>query len=409
MNFLNRQTPISNALGWGHVIPNTGYWIMDDGKAFILNDRDPERYDKHGPIPNIVQSGFLVDLQEYGRIEALQQSGELDDVGTQGINPEIYEDYVTLDKYANQFGHRGMEYVMDKIVQQSGPIQIDDFANVKRVRDAIFFFGKAYRSHILVDMVSQFTTQYLDFEAIRFTPPDNQVWHDMGFYALPDMTKGKYDKVTKGLKSDAYLFSITEDFYYNDYVVNPVADHQKALNAEVELALHKKIADPIKAIASGGSLDWTTLNASNLITTNDPADDLEALIEAVALKERYNVDSILSTRAALMKYIKNARINGDISDLAKVERPSLLTGIARNIKFLPGMTWGWDDLISESPDIRFLVFAKEAFKLGLGPRKVARVVDPLSGTTTNLVRYWCAFHIYDWGDPTEVYAKRTIT
>jgi len=409
MNWLNRQTPIENALGWGHVIEDTGYWVMPDGKVYPINDKMPERSDKKGSMPNIAQSGLLVDLVEYNRIGALAQSGDIDDVGTQGIREDLYDKFVLFDETLRTKGHHGMQYVMDQIAQ-SGPIQMDDFANVKRIRDAVFFWGKSYRSHILTDMVSQFTTNYLDFEAIRFTPPDNQVWQDMGFYALPDMTKGKYDKLTKGLKSDAYLFSITEDFYYNDYVVNPIADHERALNAEVELAMHKKIADPIKAIASGASLDWTTLNASNLVTVADPADDIRALMTTLIKADRWNVDSILSNYPAILKYTRNARVNGDISDIAKVERPSLLTGIATNIKYLPGIRWGWDDLLDEGSDIKFIAYAREAFKLVLGPRKVARVFDPISSTTTNLVRYWCAFHILDWGAPTtEVYAKRTVT
>lgn len=411
MRTFNRQTPITNALGWGHVHPDSAYWVLQDGKCFSVMDKHPETQDNKGvQIPNIVQSGFLVDLSMHGKYEEMKQSGDISDApGTQGINPEIYDDFVTLDKYAKKYGHRGMDYVKDQIIQQSGPIQYDDFANVKKVRDAIFFYGKAYRNHILTQMVSQQTTNYLDFRAIRFTPPDNQIWDDMGFYALPEMTKGQYAEVSRALKSQAYLFSITEDFYYNDYQVNPIADHQRALNAEVDLALNNKIAGVIKAIASAGNTDWTTLNASNLITTNDPSEVMRGFATTIIKKDRWNVDSVLSNYGSILKYIRNQHVNGDISDQANVARPSLLTGIANNVKFLDGIKWGWDDLIEESTDNKFILYASEAFKLTLGPRKVARVTDPISGTITNLVRYWCDFNIYTFGDATEVYTKRTIT
>lgn len=386
---------------------------MPDGNAFNEVEACPTTEEKGHPIPNILRTNHLVDCAEYLRCENLVQSGKVpaDGVpGTQGIAPEIYSKYQMINKFFTLYGHKGVEYVREQAIAQSGPIQYNDFANVKRVREAVLFFSKAYRRHIVADMVKHQTTQYLDFSGIRFTPPDNQDWEGMGFYSLPEMTKGSYELDSQALKSHAYVFSITEDFYFNDYMTNPVADHQNALNNEIDLVLHKKVANALKALVAGGATDWDTLNASNVIHDTDPSFVVANDINTIIRKDRANPVNMLTTWLAIDKYGSNSYISGSPFSPGSVARKSIGNDIIELPK-LPGVKVGYDDLMEENggADHRYIVFDPNFFILGLGPRRVAAVNDPITGTRTNAVRYWCGFDIWDWGTPAEIYYKRTVT
>lgn len=348
--------------------------------------------------PNFEKGRLIVNLKEHEKSTRTQDGKLTSFKGNGGFTDETYKHYAALIDIKNKYGRNAGKAISDIVngnvnqasLRQFGDINHADFANVVSAVRITKMLGMKYLKHIYTQIVSTENSDRLTIKVGKIDAPDNMIYDDEGFYtSIGDTKKPQFSFDTMGMVSTGFSYGIFDDFFYEQYDIDPLAPISEAYAAQFDNKINKKIADVINALSATGSSSLSALTSEHY--TNSAADFFDNAINTIETKERAGVNTIISTRKTLRVVIKNLNQNNvNNRDQLSIGTPIGVNGVLDGTP-LPGVRWGYDNYNTAD---QLTMFDNEWFILGYGPRRFVTVRDEIMGNTKTMQRVWNGFKIF---------------
>lgn len=372
-------------------IPDTAYWISP--VSGVLHKEESLDNVKDN-VPMVTHK--IVNLYESIQADKIRQSGDLDGYQGNGGWTDEYYPKIQLIHAAQESERKagrnsGLITVMDKL-RQSGKITGDDYANVKATVAPSKVMGISPISHVLKSLISVNRTDRIDQKYYKFNAPTGQI-QDMGYWNIPEGVIGEYVSDTSAIAPYGYTWGVTEDYFMQNYEVDPLGDLTALLPSRMELFENTKIATAINALtADTGGASFTALTGEHF--TNNAYDILEAKIQAIGELERANPTVILSQRKHLKDYERNQESGDPRLSRAITGPASMFAGIVTGVTNLDGIRWGYDNLLTANT---LIMLDPSWFIYNEGPQRMSTVVNNLTNVKQTLFKKWGGFKIITFG------------
>lgn len=376
-------------------VPDSAFWITKEGlykeynKENVVNDNNELR---------VINGKPLLNFSEFLKAQKLIQNGD-NYTGLQGIHPEIYpvikEIYSAIKTGGRKAG-----------LLKFGAIDGSDFQNIKATLLSSKLLGIVPLQHILLQMVSQETTNRLDFKVRKWFEPDNQIVESTGFYNIQGSTvKGKFEDATATVEPMGYKFDVTEDFYFEPYYEDIIGLHTTALQRRLDIVMNLKVATAINALTTADSLSADFEAFTGEHHTTNAVKEIKTRHRTIVKRERSNPNSILSNVETYDRFISNDSMRNEMAQNIKTDvTGNSVNGMVSGLSRLPGIKWGWDTLLDTADDGRILIYDPEWFMFISGPRRLSTVVNNLTRIQQTMLKVWNIFRIFDFGVPQDIRA-----
>jgi hypothetical protein len=233
------------------------------------------------------------------------------------------------------------------------------------------------KQHFLSQLVTNITTDNLEFQVAEFSPIDG-VRENLEEFEVPtEIGLGAYVFTPISMTRAGWHMAVSEEIAFNDYTQPIEQQHLDSIRGAMDEVLDKHMGDQLAQVGitdqALGSWSAATGGVSDRKAQNDVNTVLGGIDEDKALATGF-----VSQRTAKLNYDSNTWVNG--AGTATALPVGAVTYDRRNnvqdTKYF-GLPWTIDNLYPNSTS--FIALAQEAGIVGRGPTRTSSYLDVLRG------------------------------
>ncbi len=233
------------------------------------------------------------------------------------------------------------------------------------------------KQHFLSQLVTNITTDNLEFQVGEFAPIDG-VRENLEEFEVPtEIGLGAYTFTPISMTRAGWHMAVSEEIAFNDYTQPIEQHHLDSIRGAMDQVLDKHMADQLAStsITDQGLGSWSA--ATGGVSDRKAQNDINTVLGGID-EDKANATGFVSQRAAKLNYDSNTWVNG--AGTAVAYAPGVVNLERRNniqdTKYF-NLPWAVDNLYPNATS--FIALAQEAGIVGRGPTRTSSYLDVLRG------------------------------